>query len=261
MSVYRVVRVAAVTSARRALAMRGGLFVSVGFYLIVASVLASLWRTAAGANGGSVAGYTAAAFTWYVFTSEVATVSITQRLIEDVGIAIGDGSVATEMLRPVSLLLVRVAAEVGRTLARLAVCAVAGFALAWVMAGAPPSFAGLLLAAPSLVLAITCNIVSSHAFAGTGFWLRDTKSAWFLYQKFVFLLGGMLIPLEVLPSAVSGVAKALPFWTMAYAPARLASGHVEPYLLVVQAGWLVALWLLAVWVFAAGERRLQVAGG
>ena len=48
---------------------------------------------------------------------------------------------------------------------------------------------------------------------------------------------------------------------MAYAPARLASGHVEPELLLVQLAWLVGLSVLAVGVFARGERRLQVVGG
>lgn len=257
----RVAWVTLTMAVRQSAANRGGLFVSVGFYAIVSAVLATLWRTAAGVSGGEIAGYTAVALTWYVATSEAATVSITQRLVEDIGNDIADGSVATEMLRPVSLLTVRLATEVGRTLPRLACCAAAGVAVAWIGGGAPPSAVALLLAAPSLVLAVTCNILSMHAFAGAGFWLRDTRSTWFLYQKFVFLLGGMLIPLEVLPSGMEAVARVLPFAAMAYAPARIASGHVEFVLLAVQAGWLVVLWLAAVNVFAAGERRLQVAGG
>jgi hypothetical protein len=48
---------------------------------------------------------------------------------------------------------------------------------------------------------------------------------------------------------------------MAYVPARLASGHVEPWLLLAQAGWLVGLLACAGGVFWAGERRLEVVGG
>jgi hypothetical protein len=48
---------------------------------------------------------------------------------------------------------------------------------------------------------------------------------------------------------------------MAYAPARLASGHFEPWLIAVQVGWALVLGLAAVAVFGAGERRLQVVGG
>jgi hypothetical protein len=48
---------------------------------------------------------------------------------------------------------------------------------------------------------------------------------------------------------------------MAYVPARLASGHVEPWLLLEQLAWLAVLAAAAVAMFDAGERRLQVVGG
>jgi ABC-2 type transport system permease protein len=156
---------------------------------------------------------------------------------------------------------VRLAAEVGRSTARLAVLLVPGATYAWVVVGPPPSTAGALLALPALVLAVAANLGLQHALAGSAFWLRDTRATWFLYQKLVFLLGGMLLPLQVLPGVLYGLAMALPFMAMAYAPARLASGHVEPWLLIVQAGWLVVLVAGAAAVFAAGQRRLQVVGG
>ena len=66
------------------------------FYLIVSGVLSALWRAAAGEHG-DVAGYSAVALTWYVFTAEAATCAINVRLIEEVGDEIG-GAVAVEML-------------------------------------------------------------------------------------------------------------------------------------------------------------------
>jgi ABC-2 type transport system permease protein len=258
------VRAAAITlsvSARKGAAERSGLVFTAGFYAIVVGVLGSLWRTAAGVHGGSVAGYSAAALTWYVATSEAATVALNARLIEDIGNDIASGAVEVELLRPASVLGVRVVTELGRSLPRLAVCVTSGVLLSVLSVGAPINAAALVLAGPSLVLAIVCNIVAMHAFAGSGFWLRDTRSAWFLYQKFVFLLGGMLIPLELLPGGLEHIARLLPFLAMAYAPARLASGHVEPSLLVVQAAWIVVLTAIALRVFAGGERRLaEVAG-
>jgi ABC-2 type transport system permease protein len=208
-----------------------------------------------------VAGYSAVALTWYIATSEAATVSLNIQLIYDIGSEIASGAVAVEMLRPAPVLAVRVAAQVGRALPRLVACVAAGVVVAAVTAGAPPRPATLALAAPSLVLAVTCNLVAQHAFAAAAFWLRDAGSAWFLYQKLVFVVGGMLIPLEVLPGWLSTAASALPFRAMAYAPARLASGHVEPVLLLEQVGWLAVLAVLAAAAFGAGERRLQVVGG
>ena len=248
-------------SAQRVVAERGGLVVALGFYCLVVSVLAGLWRYAAAANGGEVAGYSAVALTWYIATTEAATVALNVRLIADVGAEISSGSVAVELLRPASVLGVRLSAELGRALPRLAALAVLGSVLAAVAAGAPPRPAALLLAAPSLVLAVACNIAVQHAFAAAAFWVRDAGSAWFLYTKLVFVLGGMLIPLEALPGAVERTAALLPFRAMAYAPARLASGHVEPWLLAEQVGWLAVCTCLAFAAFSAGERRLQVVGG
>jgi ABC-2 type transport system permease protein len=258
-------RAAAVTlnvAVRKGAAERGGLYFAAGFYMIVTWALSSVWRMAAGASGtGEVAGYTAVALTWYIATSEAATISLNPRLIEDVGYAISDGSIAVEMLRPASVLGIRAVTELGRSLPRLAVCMLAGLLVALTTGGAAPSLPALLLVPPALVLAISCNLVAMYAFAGWGFWLRDTRSGWFLYQKFVFLLGGMLLPLQVLPHAMERVAFVLPFMAMAYAPARLASGHAEPWLLLVQLGWLAVLSLVAMRVFTVGERRLAVAGG
>jgi len=245
---------------RRLLADRHVLGVGALFYLLVTAILISLWRAAAGEHG-DVAGYSALALTWYIATSEAAVCALPGRMIEYIGTDIGSGAVSVEMLRPAPVLLVRLVAEIGRGLVFLAVLVVPGATLAWLVGGAPPSSVGVLLAVPSLVLAIAANISIQHAIAGSAFWLRDTRAMWFLYLKLVYVLGGMLLPLEVFPDGLRRVAMALPFMAMAYAPARLASGHVEPWLLLVQVGWLVALVALAVWVFARGQRRLQVVGG
>ena len=95
--------------------------------------------------------------------------------------------------------------------------------------------------------------------AASAFWVRDAGAIWFLYMKAVFILGGMIIPLELLPDGLQSFAMLLPFRAMAYAPARLASGHWEPALLVEQVVWIGLLAAVATAVFAAGERRL--AGG
>jgi ABC-2 type transport system permease protein len=150
---------------------------------------------------------------------------------------------------------------VGRGLPKVAALWGAGAVVATVVAGGPPSPSTLALALPSLVLAITANLLAQHAVAASAFWLRDAGSIWFLYLKAVFILGGMIIPLELLPEGLQEAAMLLPFRAMAYAPARLAAGFWEPWLLVEQAIWIGVLGVAAALAFRAGERRLQVVGG
>jgi ABC-2 type transport system permease protein len=240
---------------------RGSLAVGLGFYAVVASVMATLWRTAAQAHGGHLAGYSGTQLTWYLFYSEAAVTALNPRQIEMTGDDIAAGTVAVELLRPASVVGLRVASELGRCLPKLAASVVVGSLLAFLASGAPTDPGSLGLTPISLVLAVACNLTAQHAVAGIAFWIRDARSTWFLYQKLVFLLGAMLIPLQVLPGWLQAVARVLPFLSMAYAPARLAAGFDEPSLLLVQAGWLVVLSAAAAGVFRAGERRLQVVGG
>jgi ABC-2 type transport system permease protein len=248
-------------SAHRSVLDGGGLVVAIGFYLVIVATLSGLWRVAVDANGGNLSGYTALALTWYVITSEAAIVSVNARHIEEIGTDIAQGSVAVELLRPASVLGVRVASQVGRGIPRVASLWAAGAVLTTSISGAPPDPSTLVLVAPSLVLAITANLLAQHAVAAIAFWIRDAGSVWFLYMKAVFILGGMIIPLELLPEPVERASMLLPFAAMAYAPARLAAGFWEPELLVVQVFWIGVLAVVAAASFRAGERRLQVVGG
>jgi ABC-2 type transport system permease protein len=208
-----------------------------------------------------VAGYSGHDLTWYAFLAEAAVCAIDIRLIEFVGEDIASGAVTVEMARPLPVVAVRLATELGRCLARLAVLLLAGAALAWATVGPPRSLPSAALAVPSLVVAVAANVALQYAVAAVAFWLRDARAGWFLYQKLVFILGGMLLPLAVLPPVLQAVAYVLPFMAMAYVPAGLAAGHVDPLLVLVQLGWLVVLVALAVAAFAAGQARLQRTGG
>ncbi len=258
--VSRVLRAAwraAVAEGRKVGGDRGGLLVSGVFVMVVVGMLISLWRAAAEANGGQVAGYSAAALVWYVTTSEIATISQRMQFIDELGDDIGTGRIDTALLRPVPMVLMVWATQVGGMFPRLVVCCLGGIPLAVLTVGAPPSWPAAALAAPALVLGIVLNITGQHVFAAAAFWLRNARATWFVYQKFVFVVGGMLLPLEVLPDWLESIARWLPFMAMAYVPARIAAGYFEPELLLIQLAWLAALGLLALRVFDIGERRIM----
>jgi ABC-2 type transport system permease protein len=249
------------SGARRVLGAPGELVVRLAFYVVILVVFIALWRAATAANDGSIAGYDFPAMMWYVVAAEGAVIATKPRMIEDIGNDIGTGAVTVDMLRPVSVAGFRLAVEFGEAIVRL-LCALAigGSFVAW-QVGPPPTSGGVALALPAAVLGVAINLAAQHAFAGAAFWLEDAKGSWFLYQKLIFLLGGMLLPLELLPDWLASVARFLPFWTMSYVPARFMAGHIEPALVGVQAAWLGATVVAALGVFRVGERRLQVVGG
>ncbi len=230
------------------------------FFILPPIVLALVWKAAATSSGGEIVGYDATALVWYIVVSETAILTIRNRLIEEIGDDIGSGRIAVELQRPIPVLPLRLAIELGYMAPRLLLGCLLGGAIGLLLAGPPPSVTGLALAIPSLVLALAVNMVGQHFFAAASFWLREAKGAWFLYNKLVFVLGGMLLPLEVLPSWLEGFAKALPFMAMAYVPARLAAGFVEPELFVVQGLWLLVGLAAAAIAFRHGENHFMGRG-
>lgn len=251
----------AVAGFRRVVASPAELVGRALFYGVIVGVLTSLWRAAAATNGGAIVGYDATAITWYLVFSEAAVNGTKFRMIEQIGTDIGTGAYLAEMLRPVRGVSFRIASEIGDGVVRLSAMLAMGLLLAAVIAGAPHDPTSFLLALAAAFLAIVCNICAQHAFAAMAFWQHEAKGAWFLYQKLVFVLGGMLLPLEIFPPWLESAAWVAPFWTMSYAPARLAAGFDEPALLAGQGAWAVVLFGAAVAAFATGERRAQRAGG
>jgi ABC-2 type transport system permease protein len=258
LSVYAV---AFRASARRTLQAPGQLVVRVLFYGVILGVLSALWKVATAANAGSIAGYDFPSMLWYLVASEAAVIAINPRLIEYIGIDIGSGGIAVEMLRPISVVGLRMATALGESLVRFGCALVLGIVFAWSTVGPPPQLVAAGFAIPAALLGVSANLAAQHSFAAIAFWVNDSKAAWFLYQKMVFLLGGMLLPLELFPPLLAHIARVLPFWTMSYAPARLLSGHFEPWLLLPQVIWLLLLISGAAAVFGMGQRRLEVGGG
>src|SRR5919106_2861245 len=184
---------------RRAISEPGELSVRMLFYAVILIVFSALWKAAVGAVGGPIEGYGYVALLWYVVAAEGAVIATKPRLIEDIGTDIASGAIAVEMLRPVSVVGFRIAAELGEAYVRLAFALVAGGIFGLIDTGLPDG-SGVLLAIPAACLAVACNLMAQHAFAGGAFWIRDARASWFLYQKLIFLLGGMLLPLELMPA-------------------------------------------------------------
>ncbi len=246
---------------RRALSSRAEVLVRIGFYALVLVVTGSLWRAALDANEGELAGYDEVALLWYIAAAQGAHLGPRTRTIEEVGDEIGSGTVAVQMLRPVSVVGLRMASELGEAVVRVAAAGVVAVPLLGLTVGAPHSIAAALVAVPAALLGCAVSVAAQHAFGGIAFWLLDARSTWFLWSKLVFLAGGLLLPLELLPAGIGDVARVLPWAAMAYVPGRIAAGHLEVWLIATQVAWLGISVALAVGVFALGERRLQVVGG
>ena len=94
--------------------------------------------------------------------------------------------------------------------------------------------------------------------------VEDVAPFMWIYQKFVFILGGFLIPLDFYPTWLQTIAKSLPFAAMIYGPSKLlVSPSMELFtsVLLLQAVWIIALGTTLVVAYRRGVTYLTVNGG
>jgi ABC-2 type transport system permease protein len=142
--------------------------------------------------------------------------------------------------------------------------ALVGFAGAWWLTGCVPltwamapgiAIAGLA----AIALILLCHLQLGYAAA----WMRSAAPAFWIWQKFAFVLGGLLMPLTLYPPPWGDAAALTPFASMLFAPASLA---VDPRLahfasvLGGEAVWLAVLAASTFWLGRLATSRFLERG-
>ena len=117
----------------------------------------------------------------------------------------------------------------------------------------------------SLALAYLVCFFSKCCVGFMSFWLTDIFGVSGLWEIAAYIFGGMLVPLDLLPTPLRAVAAILPFQYIYYVPLSLMLGRLEGTELIlalaVQLGWVAALALLAWAIWRRGLRRYEAFGG
>ena len=187
---------------------------------------------------------------------------------------IRSGEIATELLRPVDLYSFwgwRLLAErLSRTLPRAALMFVVALLVLplvglpeWQLG--PPAEGAALLFSLSTLLALPLGVAISMILMLLMFWTISSDGARFLLPFAIWFLGGLVVPLPLLPDAVRAVVELLPFSGIQDVPFRIYAGHLAGDAAVIavarQAVWLIALVALGRLVLRRGLRRVVVHGG
>ena len=98
-----------------------------------------------------------------------------------------------------------------------------------------------------------------------GFWTNEIMGITTLYEVIASVLGGILIPIALLPDWLQTVAWALPIQAIYGVPLAVLLGKgagADPLPgILLQVGWIVALWALAMVLWRAGLRQYESVGG
>lgn len=243
-------------SERLAMLMRGGLNV------LALAIFWAFWR-ATPLRELEVWNLTPARLIWYLAITEwiVFTTGTPYREIEE---DIRSGALATCLSRPVSYAQACLAQWCGGIAFRLPLFAVIGFGAALGFSGTVPLApsmlpAGLISTLLALALIHLCHLMIGLACTWTG----SAAPLHWIWQKALFVLGGLIMPLSLYPTPFRGMAGMSPFAAMLSAPASLALDPSRDHITMVLMGqtvWLVVLAALAWLLDHAATSRFTAHG-
>ena len=223
-----------------------------------------LWSVTFNAAGADeINGLTVAMTLWYLMLAETIELS-RPRLGNTISDAVKDGSIAYILSKPYDFLLYHYATSMGETLFRAVLNAFFGGAMVWWLVGAPPNPHGWPFVILAVLGAWTLNFCIAALIGLSAFVVEDISAFQWIYQKFAFIFGGLLIPLDFYPPWLQAISRALPFQAMLYAPARLfvePSAEAFAATIGMQLAWIAALGLLLAYFYRRSIHLLTVNGG
>lgn len=235
------------------------------FMLIVMIVFIALWRTTYRVTGQqSLDGFTQSGMLWYLVVTETIVLSM-PRVTDTIDAEVKSGDLAYRLQKPYRYLFFHFAGYLGEMLYQAAITFILGGALVWLLEGPPP--AGPLAAGGALLsflLAQTLNFQYALLGGLLAFWVEDTGGIMLFSERAKWILGGLVLPLELFPGGIRQVVEWLPFRYMLYEPARLFvhfSGGLLGRVLLMQMAWILVVGGAVTLLFRAAVRRVNVNGG
>ncbi len=228
-------------------------------------VFIALWHTAYGVSGTQqMAGYTLPEIIWYLGMAETLALS-TSRIFLDISEEVKSGQLAYTLIRPMPYPLFQVAHSLGTSIPRLLFNFVTAVIVVLLgtgqLVGSP---AGLAAFAMLAVFGLVLDALIAVLIGLTAFWIEEVMPVYLIYQKLVFSLGGLFLPLEVFPAWLERIARMLPFQLIAYTPARAFVAFEAAFVgraLLGQGVAIAGMLILVAGVWRIARRRVVIQGG
>jgi ABC-2 type transport system permease protein len=253
------------TAARRQSIYRAEMAMRMIQMVLFMGVFIALWQAVYGVSGrATLEGFTLADMVWYLAMTETVVLSSSRVFIE-ISQAVKAGDVVYTLARPMSYPLYQVAYSLGGSLPRFAVNFVTAIVVVTLgMGQVAGSLPGLLAFLATAGLALLLDALIAVLIGLLAFWIEEVTPAFWIYQKLLFTVGGLFLPLDLFPEGLERVARWLPFQFVTHVPARSFVAFDPESVLQGVAGQLVYLGGLAVvvlLVWRQARRRVVIHGG
>lgn len=237
-----------------------------GFFAFIMGIYLLLWKSIYSSGGQEIIqGFSLNMMIWYLVMTEIVTLSTTN-YYKEVSRDIKTGNIAYMLNKPYNYVTYSFFNNMGKILVRMFVNVAVGVSVALIFVG--PLIGIELYSIPfvliSLLLGISINYFINFALALTAFWVEENMPFRWIFQKLVFTLGGMLLPLDLFPKWLGDISKYLPFAYITYAPGKLFVDFSFNYLVSILFGQLIYLMIAVIIcyrVYRKGVKELNVNGG
>jgi len=243
---------------------RGFFFLLAFGWMLPLLVYLFIWSAAAG--DGTIAGLTQESLAGYylilILTNQL-TYATTNWTVGD---NIRYGQISRWLLQPMSPIYHALSQEIaGKVVFMLFSIPITGLLALIIRPQLNLTWGQALIFLPSIALAWALRFFWGYWLALLAFWVTRADSLLALQDSLIFLLGGHLAPIALLPPGLQTLARLLPFRYMSAFPVEVLTGQlgVQETLigLSIQLGWTVLAIVLYRWVWTRGIRRYEAVGG
>ncbi|MDE7327591.1 MAG: ABC-2 family transporter protein [Lachnospiraceae bacterium] len=180
---------------------------------------------------------------------------------------IHDGSIATELLRPISVPGRMIAENAGNALFNLIFRFTPALVLSILIIGisAPAGVGMFILFLISVLLGYGVLWAISFSVQMTAFWFVNVWSITTIKNVFINVLSGSMIPLWFMPGWMKGVLYLTPFSSIYFTPVQIYLGQLTYQEIAlkcaVQGMWIILIYLAGDFLWKKGQKKLVVQGG
>lgn len=237
--------------------------IGLSLFLIACLVIFShLWQVATAKVG--VAIFDPDQLLWYIALNEWVLISLPDIQL-DMEHDLRSGKLAYLLPRPISYVGAKLFEGIGTLLLNLCVLGVVSFSFTWIWIGHLPfSFFALCISILLGILAGVAALIFQVLIGLSAFWVQEVAPFNWIWEKFLFVFGGLILPLSIYPNWMQMIAFCTPFPAILGARSALAldfnSEQIFQIAFSLIAWSLLGLISLAIF-YRKGLRILNIEGG
>jgi ABC-2 type transport system permease protein len=242
-------------------ATAAGVFTNTIFGFIQAYILLAVYR-----HRTDVGGYDVRDTVTYVWLAQAILMTVYIFGWQELALRIRDGSIATDLARPLDPQRYWLAYDLGRAPYHFVFRGFLPFVLgALVFRLHAPSLLDAIAFLVSLAVAVVVSLGFRFLYNLAAFWLVDIRGVMTVSLTLSLFLSGMVMPLSFFPGWLADVARALPFASIVQVPIDIWLGKHHGAglagVIALQVLWALVFLGLGRLALRSGSRRLVIQGG